>query len=57
VDSKFKRADRKFTRPFGATTPAALPQHPPPAATPCPQRVRRSQRAAAERPAARRSAA
>jgi len=40
-------ADRKCTRPFGATTPAAPPQHPPPAATPCPRRLRRTQRAAA----------
>ena len=37
-------ADRKFKRPFGATTPAAPPQYPPPAATPCPRRVRRPPR-------------
>jgi hypothetical protein len=32
--------DRKFKSPFGAT-PVGAPQHPPPAAPPCPPRVRR----------------
>ena len=49
-------ADRKFKRPFGATTLAAPPQRPPPAATPCLQRTQRGAAAPPERPAARWSA-